>query len=79
MHKIIVLDVDKTLSDKFPVRDIRIDSRTIFLSHTPAGFVFQVTPEKGPGPAYVRLIFVYATPSLGLKKNTGPILVTGKY
>jgi hypothetical protein len=79
MHKIIVLDVDKTLSDKFPVRDIRVDSRAISLSHAPAGLIFQVTPEKWPGPAYVWFMFVYATSSLGLKKNTGTILVTGKY
>lgn len=78
VDKAVAADINKALTNELLVGDVRIDSRAVILSHAPAGLIFQISPEEGPGPADIRLVFVYRASAIRLKKYAGSICLAGE-
>jgi hypothetical protein len=69
----MVFQVQHALADELQVREVRIDTRAILLSHPPAGLVHKIASEKRPSSADVRFMGMNRASILRVKENTRSI------
>jgi hypothetical protein len=69
----LVMNIYQSLAHELLMREIWVDAGTVLLGHTPAGLVFQVTPEKGPSPTNVWLVGMHGASLLGMEEDACPI------